>query len=118
MNGLIDFINRNYIQGIVSDTSYNHYDMLTYVIILFVGVFAVLKLMNRLKIKVDEQFVVATVPYIFMGSVFRVIEDAGFLKPPLKYLFITPLIYFVIFAICFVILLITRYLGKLGKIKN
>ncbi|VVB85932.1 Uncharacterised protein [uncultured archaeon] len=118
MNGLIDFINRNYIEGIINDTSYNHFDMITYVIILFAGVYAVLKIFNKLRIKVDEEFVIATVPYIFMGSVFRVIEDADLLKPPIKYFFITPLIYFVIFAICFGILLLTRYLEKLGKIKN
>jgi uncharacterized membrane protein len=118
MNGLIDFINQNFIEGIISDTSYNHFDMITYVIILFAGVYAVLKLLNKLRIKVAEEFVIATVPYIFMGSVFRVIEDADLLKPPVKYFFITPLIYFVIFAICFGILLFTRYLKKIGKIKN
>ncbi len=118
MNGLIDFINRNFIEGIISDTSYNHFDMITYVIILFAGVYAVLKLLNKLRIKVDEDFVIATIPYIFMGSVFRVIEDADLLKPPVKYFFITPLIYFVIFAICFGILLFTRYLEKIKKIKN
>jgi len=118
MSGLIDFINRNFIDGIINDTSYNHFDMVTYVIILFVGVFAILKLFNKLQIKVDEDFVIATIPYIFMGSVFRVVEDAGLLKPPVKYFFITPLIYFVIFAICFGILLITRYLEKLKKIRN
>ncbi|MCZ7399206.1 MAG: DUF63 family protein [Candidatus Methanoperedens sp.] len=118
MSGLIDFINRNFIDGIINDTSYNHFDMVTYVIILFAGVFAILKLLNKLRIKVDEDFVIATIPYIFMGSVFRVIEDAGLLKPPVKYFFITPLIYFVIFAICFGSLLITRYLEKLKKIRN
>ncbi len=118
MNGLIDFINRNYIDGIINDTSYNHFDMITYVIILFVSVYAILKLLNKLRIKVDEKFVIATVPYIFMGSVFRVIEDTDLLKPPVKYFFITPLIYFVIFAICFSTLLFTRYLEKVGKIKN
>ncbi len=115
---LIDFINKNYIEGIINDTSYNHIDMITYVIILFAGVYAVLKLLNKLKIKVDEEFVIATIPYIFMGSVFRVIEDANILSPPVKYFFITPLIYFVIFAICFGILLLTKYLGKIRKIKN
>lgn len=118
MNGFIDFINRNYIEGIINDTSYNHFDMITYVIILFAGVYGVLKLLNKLKIKIDEEFVIATIPYIFMGSVFRVIEDADILKPPVKYFFITPLIYFEIFAICFGILLCTRYLQKLKKIKN
>ena len=114
----MDFINRNYIEGIISDTSYNHFDMITYVIILFVGVYAVQKLLKKMSIKVDEEFVIATIPYIFMGSVFRVIEDADLLKPPGKYFFITPLIFFVIFAICFGTLLITRYLGKIKKIKN
>ena len=114
----MDFINRNYIEGIISDTSYNHFDMITYVIILFVGVYAVQKLLKKLSIKVDEEFVIATIPYIFMGSVFRVIEDADLLKPPVKYFFITPLIFFVIFAICFGTLLLTRYLEKIRKIKN
>jgi len=118
MNGLIDFINQNFIEGIINDTSYNHFDMITYVIILFAGVYAVLKLLNKLRIKVDEEFVIATIPYIFMGSVFRVIEDADLLKPPVKYFFITPLIFFLIFAICFGALLLTRYLEKLRKIKN
>ncbi len=118
MNGLIDFINRNYIEGIINDTSYNHIDMLTYVIILFAGVYGVLRLLNKLSIRIDEEFVLATVPYVLMGSVFRVIEDANLLSPPVKYLFITPLIYFVIFAICFGILLLTRYLEKTGKIEN
>ncbi|MCX9085537.1 MAG: DUF63 family protein [Candidatus Methanoperedens sp.] len=118
MNELIDFINRNYIEGIVNDTSYNHFDMITYVLILFAGVYAVLKLLNKLRIRIDEEFVIATIPYIFMGSVFRVIEDADILKPPVKYFFITPIIFFVIFAICFGILLLTRYLEKIKKITN
>ncbi|MBU4223282.1 MAG: DUF63 family protein [Euryarchaeota archaeon] len=118
MNGLIDFINRNYIEGIVNDTSYNHFDMITYVIILFAGVYAVLKLLNKLSIRIDEEFVIATIPYIFTGSVFRVIEDADILKPPVKYFFITPIIFFVIFAICFGILILSRYLEKKQKIRN
>lgn len=92
--------------------------MITYILILFVGVYAVLKLLNKLKIRIDEEFVVATIPYILMGSVFRVIEDANLLKPPVKYLFITPLIYFLIFAICLGSLLFMRYLETAGKIKN
>lgn len=118
LNGLLDFINRNYIEGIINDSSYNHFDMLTYVIILFAGVYATLKLLNKLGIKVDEGFVIATIPYVFMGSVFRVMEDAALLAPPIKYFFITPLIFFVVFAISFGMLLLTKYLEKTRKIKN
>ncbi|MCX9014500.1 MAG: DUF63 family protein [Candidatus Methanoperedens sp.] len=116
--GFVDFVNRNFLDGITNDTSYNHIDMLTYVIILFICVYAVLKILNRLKIEVNEEFVIATIPYIFMGSIFRVIEDADLLTPPVKYFFITPIIFFVVFAVSFGSLLLIRYLGKLGKIKN
>jgi len=118
LNELLDFINRNYIEGIINDSSYNHIDMLTYVIILFAGVYATLKLLNKLGIKVDEDFVIATLPYVFMGSVFRVIEDAGLLNPPVKYFFITPLIFFVVFAICLVALVYSRQFERIGKVKN
>lgn len=118
MTELLDFINRNYIEGIINDTSYNHIDMVTYLIFLFVGVYAVLNILNKLKIKVDEEFVIATVPYIFMGSVFRVIEDADILNPQVKYFFITPLIFFLVFAVSFGILLSTIYLEKTQKINN
>lgn len=118
MNGLVDFINRNYVDGIINDTSYNHIDMITYALILFAGVYAILKLLNKLNVRVNEEFVLATVPYVLMGSVFRVIEDADLLKPPVKYFFITPLIYFVIFAVCFSILLLARYLERTGRIKD
>jgi len=115
MGELLDFINRYYIDGIVNDSSYNHVDMLTYAVILFAGVYAVLKLLRTLRIRVDEAFVLATVPYVFMGSVFRVIEDAGILSPPVKYLFITPLIFFVVFGICLSALVFTRHIEKKGN---
>ena len=118
MMSLVDFVNRNFVDGIINDTSYNHIDMLTYVIILFIGVYAVLKLLNKLKIKVDENFVIATIPYILMGSVFRVIEDADILNPPVKYFFITPLIFFVMFTASFGSLLLMRYLEDKGRINN
>ena len=115
---IVDFINGNFVEGIVNDTSYNHIDMTVYVILLFVGVYAVLKLLNKLRIRVDERFVVATIPYVFMGSVFRVVEDAELLTPPFKYLFITPIIFFLIFAVCFSVLVLTRFLERKGKIKD
>lgn len=115
---IIEFINRNFVYGIVNDTSYNHIDMFVYVIILFAAVYGVLKLLNKLNIRVDENFVVATIPYVLMGSVFRLIEDAELLEAPLRYLFITPLIFFLIFTICFSILVSAKYLENKAKIND
>jgi len=83
---IIEFINRNFIDGVVNDTSYNHIDMFVYVIILIAAVYGVMKLLNKINIRVDENFVVATIPYVLMGSVFRVIEDAQLLTAPFRYL--------------------------------
>jgi len=72
--------------------------MITYVIILFV-VYMQFKNCWIIEVKVDEEFVLAT-SLIFSWLRVQVIEDADLLKPPVKYFFITPLIFFVIFAIC------------------
>ncbi len=49
-----------------------------------------------------------TIPYVLAGSSLRVIEDAELLSPPWKYLLITPLIYFLVFAVTIAALLLTR----------
>lgn len=44
----------------------------------------------------DERFALALVPYIILGSVLRVLEDAGFFSEPVGYLMISPLIYIMV----------------------
>ena len=118
LDGFVDFVVKNYVEGILNDTGYNQFDLITYLLLLLAGAYAVLKILDKLDIAIDEEFVLATVPYILMGSVFRVMEDADLLISPVKYFFITPIIYFVVFIICFGILLFTRYMEKTGRIRN
>jgi uncharacterized membrane protein len=58
-------------------------------------------MLKRYEIKFDEKFAAGNIPFIILGSSVRVVEDAEFLSPPFSYFFMTPLIYFVIFAIAF-----------------
>lgn len=102
-----EFIYKYYISGIVNDTSYNIVDTLTYALILGISIFAVLRLLKRLNVEVDRAFIFAVTPYILAGSTLRVIEDTGTLTAPLKYLFITPPIYFLIFTITVTLLLLS-----------
>lgn len=104
-----DFVYTYFVKGIVEDSSYNYIDLITYFIILVACAYAVMRLLDRLNIDIDDSFIFSTVPYILAGSVLRVAEDAGMFQPPLQYFFITPLLYFVIFAVCFTALLISRY---------
>jgi len=113
-----DFIVKYYIDPIVYDTGYNPVNTLTWGILLGISLFGLLKLLAKLKITVDQRFTLATVPYILVGSALRVMEDAEIFTPPLSYLFITPLIYFVVFAGCAGVLLVLTWLHSTGRIED
>lgn len=95
-----NFVNQYYINPIIYDTGYNPVNTVTWAIILGLSLFGVVKLLNKLNVTVDEVFIFAVSPYIFVGGSLRVVEDAGIVAAPFKYLLITPLIYFVIFFVC------------------
>lgn len=112
------YIYKYYISGIVNDASYNPVDTVTYAIVLGICLFGVFKLLIKLKVEIDTRFIIAVTPYILAGSSLRVLEDSGLFLPPLQYLFVTPVIYFVIFAATISILSFTLVLERKGKIKD
>jgi uncharacterized membrane protein len=112
------YIDKYYISGIIYDTSYNIVDTLTYAIVLGISLFWVLKMLEKLKVQIDTPFLISITPYVIAGSSLRVLEDSGLFSPPLKYLFVTPLIYFFIFAVTISMLVISMGLERKGKIKN
>jgi len=112
------YIDKYYISGIVYDTSYNIVDTLTYAIVLGISLFWVLKLLGKLKVEIDTRFLISITPYVIAGSSLRVLEDSKFFTPPLQYLFVTPLIYFVMFAVTISILAIAMDLERKGKIRD
>ncbi len=115
---LWQYIYKYYINGIVNDASYNPVDTVTYAILLGISLFGVYKFLVKLKIEVDTSFIIAVTPYILAGSSLRVLEDSGAFSPPIKYLFITPIIYFVIFAVTISILSLAISLERKGIIKD
>ena len=115
---LWQYIYKYYISGIVNDTSYNPVDTLTYAVLLGISIFGVLKLLEKLNIEIDSSFIAAVTPYILAGSALRVLEDSNVFNPPLRYLFVTPIIYFFIFAVTISILSIAVLLERKGKIKD
>ena len=98
-----DFIYKYYIDPITQGQSYNIVDTLTYAIILVAAVYLLYRWLSTSTwlsdsgIKIDQTFVLATIPYIILGGVLRVIEDTGMITGNWKFLLITPLIYFTLF---------------------
>ncbi len=106
------FVNTYYIHPITHDTGYNPVNTLTWALLLVLCLFLTLKLLKKLDVEINKPFITAVSPYIFVGASLRVMEDAELLSPPLSYLLITPLIYFLMFFCCVAILTISIELPR------
>jgi uncharacterized membrane protein len=122
MISLIDkishFISTYYVDPIIYDSGYNPVNTITWALVLGICIFGVVRLLERMRVKIDERFILSVMPFVVAGSSLRVIEDAGVFRPPLQYLFITPTIYFVVFAVTVMCLLVSRWLHNSGKVKD
>jgi uncharacterized membrane protein len=99
----------HYVDPILYDTGYNPVNTVTWALLLGGMILLLLRLFRRLEIAIDERFVLATVPYILAGASLRVVEDAELVAAPLKYLLITPLIYFLAAVATLAGLLLSRW---------
>jgi uncharacterized membrane protein len=119
-----DFIYKYYIDPVKYGEPYNIVETLTYAIILIIGVYLLYRWFSNSAwlsehgIKLDSSFILATLPYVVLGGVLRVIQDAGMITGDWQYLIVTPPIYFVLFFFTLVIIFIGGTLKKNGLIKN
>lgn len=108
---LWEFVKKYYIDSIVYKEGYNVVNTITWAIIFVVAVFLIYKFIEK-RFKIDMKFIFANVPYVVLGSSARVVEDAGFLQPPVSYIFMSPMIFFLIFFLAFPTLLISKRFAK------
>ena len=122
MISLIDkisqFVSTYYVDPIIYDSGYNPVNTITWALVLGICIFGVVRLLERIKVTINERFILSVMPFVVAGSSLRVIEDAGVFRPPLQYLFITPTIYFVVFAVTVMCLLGSRWLKNAGQVKD
>lgn len=109
-----DFIYKYYIDPIRYEQPYNAVETLTYALILIAAVYLIYRWFKKSGFPLDGPFVMATLPYIILGGVLRVIQDSRMIQSDLQFLIVTPLIYFVIFFYTVTILVISHYLEKQG----
>ncbi len=108
MPSITEFIQTYYINPVIQGTGYNIYNTLTYGAIFAVMVFLIYKFLQK-RINIDEKFFIGVIPYIALGSILRVLEDANIFNSPL---FITPLVFFVVFIVAAVSLWISTAIKK------
>jgi len=96
------------------DAAYNVFNTTVYALLLVAGVFGVYKLLRYLKIEIDTRFFIATVPFIFLSSILRVLRDAEIFT---TLWLVSPLIYILMFGVTFTILTATIFLEKKKIVK-
>ncbi|NOZ81553.1 MAG: DUF63 family protein [Candidatus Micrarchaeota archaeon] len=82
---------------------------LVYAVILVAAVYGIYRFLERVKIKIDEKFFLAVLPFIIYGGTTRALRDHNFYQ---GYLFCSPLIYVVIFSIAFSLLILGLFIQR------
>ncbi len=119
-----EFIYKYYIDPIRYGQPYNVVDTLTYAFILVLGVYILYRwlmssrYLNRIRLTIDTAFILATLPYVVLGGLLRVVQDTGMITGDIQFLLVTPLIYFVLFFFVLGMIFLSRYLQAQGCIKN
>jgi len=106
-----EFLYKYYIDPIRYGHAYTLVDTLTYALILIAAVYIVYRGLQRYRIAVDTELVLATLPFIVLGGLLRVVEDTGMIASDLRFLLITPLIFFTVFLIA----VIALFAGKIAE---
>jgi len=101
--------------GVEAREGYTIISEITYGIILVIALYAIYKLLKRLKITVDWRSALALMPYILFGPISRVLEDTGYFDEPVAYWFISPLIYLQIAVYALFFLMLGYYLERKYK---
>ncbi len=93
---------------------YNVVNTLTFAIVAIVAIYFIYKLLNKHGVRTDEKFYWAVIPYVFLGSIVRVLSDSQALPRSVNiagwtlYPFITPQIYVLVFLITIASLFLCR----------
>jgi len=83
---------------------------LTYALVLVAAVYVLYRILRKLGIRADKRLAIAVSPYVVLGAAVRVLEDAGTL--PDSFLFVTPMIYVLIFCVTSAVLLVSLLAQK------
>jgi len=113
-----EFLYKYYIDPIIYGQPYTIVDTLTYALILILSVYLVYRGLRRFGIEVDRRFVLATIPFVVLGGLLRVVEDTGMITSDLHILLITPIIFFVVFFITVAALFLSRILEMKGVVSD
>lgn len=106
------FVAPYYWDPIVADEGFNTVNTFTWALLMGAIIFLVWRIVQKIEQPIDFAVIAAVLPYMAAGSIARVLEDTGFYVEPLRYFFITPIIYVVIVAVAVFWIIVGHLLRK------
>lgn len=109
---IVDFIRQFYIDPIVLNQGYNFVNTLTYAILVVIATYFTFKFLEKIKVKIDRNFIISIMILVVLGTMIRLLEEA---KIVVSYFLVTPLIWIEMFGFAFILFLISRFIEKRVK---
>lgn len=103
---IADFINRYFWQPYITNSGYNYINTLTYGILLVIALFLINNFSEKFKIRMTKRKFLSLLPFVFLGSTIRVLEDAHIL--PETFFLVTPGIYLIMLFVTILALFISE----------
>lgn len=73
---MANLLEQYFLNPILDRTGYNAANTAVYAAIALAAAYAIYRLFGKLKIKIDERFVIYTLPFVLLGSTLRVVTDS------------------------------------------
>jgi uncharacterized membrane protein len=113
-----------FISPILANGWFNPVNTAAYSLILILAVFLVYRLLGRMRVRIDNRFALAVLPFIFWASTTRVLHDAAFsgqLSPALNAFYSSPIFptpgsYIITFTLALFTLLLSLLIQRLSGI--
>ncbi|MFQ6136732.1 MAG: DUF63 family protein [Candidatus Hydrothermarchaeales archaeon] len=105
---MIEFIREYFINPIYQHSGYNVVNTVVYGLLLGIGIIGSERFLAQRRVKVNEKFLMAMLPFILLASVLRSLVDAEIL--PTSFFLITPGIFLTIFVLAVASLILGIYL--------
>ncbi|MFA4820034.1 MAG: DUF63 family protein [Candidatus Aenigmatarchaeota archaeon] len=108
------FFEDYFIRPTLEHTGYNLVNTIAYAVALIIALFLVYKVLVKIEIKLDRRLWIDLLPFVFLGGVLRALQDINFFGFLGVYhaLFVTPMIYIIIFSLAFTGILFSKYFWR------
>ncbi len=110
---IVDFVKQYYIDPVILNQGYNFINTLTYAFLVVIATWLTFKLVEKMKIKIDRNFVTSIIILVVFGTMIRLLEEANIV---VSYFLVTPLIWIEIFAFIVGLFFVSKFIEERFKI--